>query len=808
MTIIYLGAAWLIGLCLGALLPLPKEVLALAALVPLAALVLWRRDGRSAPISAPRSSVGAGRPQTQPRLVSACLLVAMLGALRYPLAPTFGAVDVAFYNGRGVVTVRGVVADEPDVGDQGTNLRLEASRLRDEAGWHDVRGTVLVYVPHYPAYRYGDELEVTGKLETPPEFADFSYRDYLARQDVYAQMRRPRVELVGSDRGNPFWTALYAFKQRAGSVIAALVPEPEASLLTGILLGVDRGIPADLRADFNRTSTSHIIAISGFNISIIAGMLIALATRLVGRNRAAPIAIAGVWAYTLLVGASASVVRAAIMGSLYVFATVLGRQAFALASLAVAAFVMTLVSPTMLWDAGFQLSFAATLGLVLFTPPLEAGFEQGLARFIENERAKSIVAMLNDALIVSLAAQITTLPIIVASFRQLSLVAPLANLLVLPAQPGVMLWGGLATIVGLVALPIAQPIAWVAWLFLTYTTRVVEFLASLPYAAIPVGSFGIELVGAYYLALFGALVVSQKPPEERKRLWSSLTSRLPTKAAVIALVLAAILVWIAVLSLPDGKLHVTFLDVGQGDAILVQTPQGQHILIDGGPSPSALLSALGRRMPFWERSLDLVILTHPHDDHVAGLVAALERYDVKQVVQPDATAKSPTFEQWSALLRQKQVLTQAAVAGMRLDLGGGLRGEVLYPLAGASNPENVNRASVVLRLSYGQVVFLLPGDIEADIEGELVHGGAPLASTVLKIAHHGSDTSSSAEFLQAVSPQIAVISVGADNRFGDPSPAVLDRLRSIERVYRTDQRGTVEVVTDRERVWVNTESGH
>jgi len=239
----------------------------------------------------------------------------------------------------------------------------------------------------------------------------------------------------------------------------------------------------------------------------------------------------------------------------------------------------------------------------------------------------------------------------------------------------------------------------------------------------------------------------------------------------------------------------------------VETPNGQKILVDGGPSPTTLISALGRRMPFWDRSVDLVILTHADEDHIAGLIPVLERYRVGQVLDSGYEHHHPMYQRWLELISEKEIPASLARAGMRIGVGDGMELVVLHP--GLELMEytdaDANNNSVVVRLVMGQVSFLLSGDIEETAEAMLVASGQDLASTVLKAPHHGSSTSSSAAFLNAVNPELVVIPVGADNRFGHPSPQVLERLEDSVgggRILRTDEDGTIEVVTDGERVWI------
>jgi len=288
------------------------------------------------------------------------------------------------------------------------------------------------------------------------------------------------------------------------------------------------------------------------------------------------------------------------------------------------------------------------------------------------------------------------------------------------------------------------------------------------------------------------------------------TPRFPRKWLVPALLLIAILVWSVALTMPDDRLHVTFLDVGQGDAILIQTPNHQNILIDGGPDPQKINLELSKKLPFWDRTIDLVISTQPQADHVTGLVEVLQRYKVKQVLESGVPYDSYIYQEWLNVIKDKQIKHEIASAGQEIDLGNGTKLEMLNPPAklfqGTSH--DVDNNGVVLRLNWGRVSFLFTADIRNEAEFELVRHRANLKSTVLKVAHHGSKTSTSTQFLAAVDPEIAVISVGANNPFGHPSPEVMERLinrLSEEKVYRTDENGTIELITDGERLWVKSE---
>jgi competence protein ComEC len=249
--------------------------------------------------------------------------------------------------------------------------------------------------------------------------------------------------------------------------------------------------------------------------------------------------------------------------------------------------------------------------------------------------------------------------------------------------------------------------------------------------------------------------------------------------------------------------------VGQGDAILITTPSGMQVLIDGGPSPSALTSALGREMPFWDRSLDLLVMTHPDADHVTGLTEVLDRYHVDGWLDSGLPSDDILYAECLARMQEGTVNRYVAHASDRLAFGSGVALEVLHPSAESppGRSTNDNNNSLVLRLIWGEAEFLLTGDIEAEAEHLLLASSQPLQADVLKVAHHGSGGSTTQEFLTAVHPAYAILSVGADNRFGHPHPAVLDRLAGLQTLttLRTDEHGTIEFVTDGARLWVRTE---
>jgi competence protein ComEC len=348
-------------------------------------------------------------------------------------------------------------------------------------------------------------------------------------------------------------------------------------------------------------------------------------------------------------------------------------------------------------------------------------------------------------------------------------------------------------------------------------TEVVGLAASVTGSSIETGRLSGWLVGAYYgvPAVAYALLALRRSSQRRSAGSSSMLSIPLMEKGVPIWVLApavgvAALLWTAAASLPDDRMRVAFVDVGQGDGAFIAMPGGQQVLVDGGPDPVRMVQFVGERMPFQDRTIEMVVLTHPHRDHVTGLVAVLRRYDVSLVLERELDFDSPSYEAWRKAVSDEGAEIVQAQAGQVIGFDGGAHVEVVGPgqrlLRGTAS--DIDNASVALRLVYDNVSFLLTGDMFSEAEGVLVRGDASIDSDVLKVGHHGSRSSSSAAFLDRVDSTVGVISAGEDNRFGHPHPETLEALSASvpeERLFVTSERGTVEFVTDGRTLQVRTE---
>ncbi|MPZ24414.1 MAG: DNA internalization-related competence protein ComEC/Rec2, partial [Dehalococcoidia bacterium] len=681
-------------------------------------------------------------------LALALALLATAALLHYQARlPSSELTGVARLNDGGEVELRGLVDEEPERRERTQQVRIEVDAYRGEGGsWVETSGHVLVTARLFPEYDYGDFVELRGELETPARDLDgFDYRDYLARQGIGSVSLFPSLRRTGSGGGNDITRFVNGLRNGLARGIEVSMPEPEASLATGILLGKRSSIPEDVTDDFNRSGISHLIAISGFNVLLVAGFSTSLLWPLIGRRGALLISMGVIVLYAVLVGGSPSVLRATLMGLVVLGAELSGRPGRSLSALVLTVAALTIVSPRLLDDVSFQLSVVATAGIVIGARPLAEAMGRVGGGLLQGGAG----GFLTEQLSVTLAASVAVLPIMAMTFGRVSLVALPANLLAGPAFLVVILASLASALAGAFDAGFGRLVGEATYLPVTYLVLIARFAAGVPAASISLGGAVSFIVTAALAALGYVMVRRSEPavePESRLRV-----GRVVATAGVLSVL--ALVLWLDALTPDDDRLQVTVLDVGQGDAILIETPDGRVILVDGGPSGSWLLNQLGAALPADRRRIDLVVLTHPQDDHVGGLVALLDRYDIGQVLAGAQEGTIPAYRAWHEGLLEDGVPLLLAEAGQFAVLGEGIVLEVLGPPArGVDNGDELNENSVVLRLVYGEVSFLLTGDVAAAGEQALLASGAELRSTVLKVAHHGSDGSSTPAFLAAVQP--------------------------------------------------------
>ncbi len=402
---------------------------------------------------------------------------------------------------------------------------------------------------------------------------------------------------------------------------------------------------------------------------------------------------------------------------------------------------MTFWQPLIVDDVAFQLSFAATLSIVLFASRIQDLAALHLRRLMPEAMAR----LVGDHLAVTAAASLAVMPIIAITFDRISPIALATNLVIVPVFPLVLGASGVNAIAGVLDTGLGRLVGEVAYLPLAYMVEVGRFGASLPRAAVPIAGLGSREALIAYVGIAGAGLVLLR--SSRRMVEPLASARLTSVSiATVGLVVIAGAVWWSALDSGDSRLRVTILDVGQGDAVLLETPAGHRLLIDGGRSGSRLLQELGEVVPANDRRIDVVLLTHAQDDHLVGLVPVVERYEVGQAISGELEGETAAYVAWRDALERRNIPLIIASAGQQAELGSGVYLEVLSPKEGgvSGGSDILNENSLILRLVYGEVSFLLTGDVTEVGEDLLLDSRGDLHATVLKVAHHGSDGCSSA----------------------------------------------------------------
>ena len=554
------------------------------------------------------------------------IMVACLTGMLYQLSlPGNTPSDIRSYIGEGIVSFSGTVTEPPEASGSSVRYVISAERLEEgTANSQAVKGKVMLSLPLGYDFKYGDRLEINGELITPPAGSGGSWRDYLEHRGIYTYSQFGRVKLLESGGGNPLLGLLFGLRDGGARVIDRIFPAPENALLRGILLGDESQISPLAREAYSITGTSHIIAISGFNMAVLAGIVAHVFTRRFGAQKGSLVTIIVLLLYTILVGAEASVLRAAFMGAFTVIASSIARRGNSLNNLGISVLLMMLINPHLPWDVGFQLSAMATLGLALLMPPLRARLTLWMnARFGEEFSAR-FSTWVGDYLLVTLIAQLSVLPLLLYHFNSFSWVFLIANPLILPVQPLVMILGLLAMTVGLINLPLGQVLAWIGWPFAAYTNRMVTWLASsFPYRLqVPKLEFAWVLLA--YLVL--AVLILGLP-------WRKWLEFLKKPAFIlVSLGSLSLALWASVAALPDGRLHVTIFGQSATPMLLVRNPAGQYILVNGESEPAILSEQIETLLPPFDRKLEVVIIPRCQQDQLSGLFGLTRQVKVGQVL--------------------------------------------------------------------------------------------------------------------------------------------------------------------------------
>ena len=708
------------------------------------------------------------------------------------------------------VTIIGVVCKSPEQRRDNTLLTISAERLHIDSTNFPCHGKFICRANwRETKLCYGDRIAVTGRLRLPRDRrnpGEFDYRKYLRAQNIHALLycQKPaEIQIFENNQRN--WlcqSIVYPTRRFLVQVIEQTLNGEAAALLKGLLVGARGEIAPEVREAFAKTGVIHVLAISGLHVGfiVVISMSVLGLVRFRYKNRVLGTLVVLLW-FVLLTEMRPPVLRASIMAAILMLGTALQRRSDVYNSLAVAALIVLIINPHELFQQGFQLSFCAVLSIAYLYNKLRALFLPKIVGLTEKNKRTAIAIL--TLFFVSLAAQLGTLPLTAYYFGRIPLISLFANLIVVPAVGCSVAAGYLTALLHVLFPPLSSLYADANWLMLNVTIEVVEWASTLPLAYLKCRQLSVFHIVVFYVMLF--FLVNIKNKLYRRR------------GLIFFLVIVNVVVWGKIFRSPNA-LEVLIFDVGQGDAILVKFPNKKTMLVDTGPAGFKYNAGKWVIVPYLQREgidkIDAMIISHPHQDHYGGAAHILRNVGVRSIYESGANITSRPFLMYKHVVDSLGISPHVLRRGNTIDGFDPAQIFVLHPSDKFITQEGrpaygINNTSVVVKIVFGETSLLLTGDAEREAESAMLHYSPIMQSEILKVGHHGSSTANTKVFLDAVKPEIAVISVGEKNRFNLPSPSVLQEFskRSIN-LFRTDSHAAACFVSNgkkwKRRSWKNS----
>lgn len=700
--------------------------------------------------------------------------------------------DISCYVGQ-QQTVIGVINSSPVLKHDKVTYNIKTLYICEGQKYKKVSGNVSLSVlrdaKNNQAYSFGDVVRFSGKLKDPQGKRNpggFDYKSYLLSKGISATVFSREIKKIGVYSTNPIIKMASSLNCKISTFYNEILPENLSSLLSGVVLGVKGNISREILSYFSDAGVMHLFAISGLHVGIIFSAVYKLFDAFnVSHITSFIIGSFTSIFYCFLVGLTPSVLRATIMIIILFLAPIAERTYDALNSICLAAFIILLINPMYLFSVSFQLSFCATLGIILFF----GQFRKYFSKF---------PVFLRDSLSVIFSAQLLVWPVSAYYFHKVSIVGFLANIFIVPIVSTALVLGFIGGLAGLI-IPVfgILPVK-ISGLLLLLSEKIARFSSRLPFSNLVIPDFSIIIFALYALLLIIAFdlfeVIRIKNIKHKK------------------VIVCALIFVIVVIIIPfNPGLEVTFIDVGQGDSIFIKTPKGRTVLIDGGGASPYYSGDFDTGKDIIEpflyakgiKRIDLMVFTHFDHDHAGGLISILRDFPVDKIAY-GVFSNVALFDEMKKIAADKRIKVYSLGRGDKFKLDD-VYFEVLSPDKKQNTISNENDNSVVLKMTYNGFRFLFTGDLSIEGENNIMGCDLDVKANILKLGHHGSSTSTSEEFLSNVQPDIAVISVGRDNTFGHPSSKVLDLLEKRKiKTYRTDIHGAVTFKTYRQSVKIFT----
>lgn len=631
---------------------------------------------------------------------------------------------------------------------------------------------------------YGDKIYINAEFEeanVARNYGGFSYKDYLKTKKVYGIVNADKnnIKIVKNNNVNIISKMANSLSNKIIENVDKVFSEKEGGLLKGILIGNKESLDESIEENFKNSNLSHMLAVSGAHVSyIILGITTVLNNMKVSKRISKVITIVILLFFILLVGGTPSATRACIMAIYTIFASLVHRKPNILSSLSVSLIIILIYNPYLIFDIGLQLSYGGTVGIILLANKFIKCKEQAN---VEQSKFRKIIEYIKQMFIVSISANIIILPIMAYNFNTISLTFFISNILAGPILGIVVILGFIYIIIYIIFSPLAEFLSAFLNIFLKILIFIADVSSKIPFSKVYVKTPRIVFMVSHYLCvcLFLWLISKNKKYKFEKKF----ISKIKSKKVISILIIIVLLFQIIKINFNNFTIH--FIDVGQGDSTLITTASRKSILIDGGGSENFDVGEQTLLPYLLDRGitkLHYCVISHFDSDHVGGILSILEKIKIENIIISRQGENSDNYQEFLEKVKKKKIDVTLVKKGDILKIDKNTTIEILWPKDEQISQNILNNNSIVARLAYNNFTMLLTGDIEQIAEEEILReyeNTSKLKSTVLKVAHHGSKSSSIQEFLDVVNPKIALIGVGEKNTFGHPNDGVIRRLEKL-----------------------------
>lgn len=624
-----------------------------------------------------------------------------------------------------------------------------------------------------PSIKYGDSLYIEGEFKQPEEarnYKGYNYKQYLKTKKIIGTVELEKAKILKSSNGS----FIHNIQKYIKDTINGTLTDEEGNLLLAILLGDKDKLSEDIQESFKTSNLSHMLAVSGAHVSyIILGLTYVLQNSIIGKKNGKIVCIFFLLVFMAITNFTPSVTRACIMAILTLFSSIIYRKSDVYTNISVAALITLIFNPYSLLDLGFQLSYGGTIGIIIF-----------IKRIQEKKSNSKVINYIKQMALVSIYANIIIIPIMMYHFNTVSFTFIISNIMASPILGIIVITGFLFIIASITVKPLTRLIAIFIKPILSILIKISQICSKLPFSNILVVTPYMFNVISYYAIILYCI-----------------KSKINNKCKIIICLLIVLILINFIIYIFPQKLRIFFIDVGQGDSTLIITPDKKTVLIDGGGSDSfdvgekvLLPYLLDRRI----LKIDYVLISHFDTDHCGGILTIMEKVKVKNIIISEQAEHSENYERFKKLMIHKRIRLIEVKKGDKIKIGRYSEFKILFPTSRLLSENQLNNNSIVAQFNYNNFKMLFTGDIEKLAEQQILKTEkAEIRADILKVAHHGSKTSSIPEFIKAVRPKIALIGVGKNNTFGHPNQQTIKNLENIKcRIYRTDLQGEIIIKID------------